>query len=288
MRKARLRLVGEGDDQIRDWNSPISDYYNIVSICDQCSEFGYDFPLVELQRELEKHNVLSNLKSAKAFDDTTVFLEALLSPYFHTSNSAWGGESPGRTGVFKRAYLELGQTKQLRRVLQITDAFIARWSESSGLNAAVEACRSKSVIAQRVAAEKKAAATSDFHRDQILAKEAWEDQLFSQIQAAVNQKSSKAFCRFNFLVHNGIVFFLNRAWWHSTKGSISAVVERLERVPDVTLVRCEVGKTRFGWIPHFARTREEELVVGWRETGIEVIAPPQWAVQLSGAMDAEK
>ena len=40
--------------------------------------------------------------------------------------------------------------------------------------------------------------------------------------------------------------------------------------------------------PHFARTREEELVIGWRETGIEVIAPPQWAVQVSGAMDAEK
>jgi hypothetical protein len=283
-----MRLVGEGDDQIRDWNAPISDYYNVVSICDLCSEFGYDFPLVKLQIELEKHNVLLNLKSAKAFDDTTVFLEALLSPYFHTSNSAWGGESPGRSGVFKRAYLELGQTKQLRRVLRIADDFISNWAESSGLNAVVDANRIESEIAQRVAAEKKSAATSDFHRDQILQKEAWEDKLFSQVQAAVNQRSSNAFCRFNFLVHNGIVFFLDRDWWHSTNGSVSAVAERLERTPDLTLVRCEVRKTRFGWIPHFGRTREEELAIGWRETGIEVIPPSRWSDQLYDAMQAEK
>lgn len=288
MRKARMRLVGEGDDQIRDWKSPISDYYNVVSICDQCSLFGYDFPLVKLQRELEKHNVLLNLESAEAFDDTTVFLEALLSPYFHTSNTAWGGDSPGRSGVFKRAHLELGQTKQLRRVLRITDDFISQWSESSGLDEAAWRDHEESEVAQRLTAKKEAAAASEFHRDQLLQKEAWEDQLFSQIQAAVDQRSSKAFCRYNFLVHNGIVFVLDRAWWHSTKGSIYALVERLERIPDVTLVRCEVGKTGFGWIPHFARRPETELWIGWRETGIEVIAPPQWAVQLSCAMNAEK
>ena len=116
----------------------------------------------------------------------------------------------------------------------------------------------------------------------------WEDQLFNQVLVATHQKSSMAFCRFNFLVHNSIVFYLDRGWWHSTKGSVSAVAERLERTENVTLVRCKVVKTRFGWIPYFGRRREEELVVGWRETGIEVTAATRWTAPLLEAMHAER
>jgi len=215
-------------------------------------------------------------------------LEALLSPYFSTSNSAWGGESPGRSGAYKRAYLELGQTKRLRKILRITNNFIAKWSEFSGLDAAIDLVQSEAQIDKSVEAGKRAIAASDFQQGQRLWREAWEDQLFTQVLAAANQKGAKAFCRFNFLVHNGVVFYLNRDWWHSTKGSVSAVGKRLESVNNVKLVRCEVQKTRHGWIPYFGRTREEELGVGWRETGIEVTAPQEWAVHLLNAMRAEK
>jgi hypothetical protein len=283
-----MRLVGEGDDQIRDWRSPIADYPNITALCDYCSEFDFEFPVTELQIELEKLGKPRQKVSARDMDDASSFLEALLSPYFHVSRSAWGGESPGRSGVFKRGYLELGHTKQLRKVLQITNEFIVQWSESSGLNAAIEVATAKRQIEKQLVEEEKVVATSDFQRDEVLQKEAWEDQLFYQILQATHTKSSRAFCRFNFLVHNRIVFYLDRAWWHSTKGSVSAVAERLERVENLTLVRCEVGKTRFGWIPHFGRTREEEITVGWREPGIEVTAANRWADRLSEAMRAEK
>ena len=288
MTTARMRLVGEGDDQILSWNSPVGDYHNVISICDRCREFGFSFPILELQGELKDHGVPLKLTGVNTPDEAAALVEALLSPYFHISNSAWGGESPGRSGVFQRAYLELGHTKHLRKILQIADDFISSWSEDSGLDAAIKAAQAKREFDKREKEETKVLAASDFQQDQRFQEEAWEDQLFNQVLAACLEKRVKAFCRFNFLVHNGVIFYLDRAWWHSTKGSVSNVAERLERTESVNLVRCEVRKTRFGWIPHFGRTREEELFVGWRETGISVTSSPGWAEQLSNAMCAEK
>ncbi len=135
--------MGEGDDWIREWRSPIGDYLNVVSICDWYNEFDFDFPSRDLEIALGGAGWKIKLGSENYFDDTAAFLEALLSPHLHVDSERWGGDSPGRSGVYKQAYLELGHTKKLRKVLQIADRFIAKWSESSGLKAEIDLAKSE-------------------------------------------------------------------------------------------------------------------------------------------------
>lgn len=138
MTKSRMRLVGEGDDSIREWQSPIGDYLNVVSICDWLNEFDFDFSFSDLEIALRDAGWNNKLGRGAYFDDTADFLEALLSPHLHLVGEGWGGDSPGRSGFYKQAYLELGHTKELRKILQIADSFIAKWSETSGLKAAID------------------------------------------------------------------------------------------------------------------------------------------------------
>lgn len=288
MNKKRMRLVGEGDDQISDWVSPISDYHRILDVSDLCAESDEAFPLSELNNALKKFGKPYKTISVSDLDDLTSFLESLLAPYFDVTNSSWGGDSPGHSGVFVSAYLQLGHTKELRKILQATDDFIGKWAESSGLDAAIKAAKAKHASDLIAEASKKAAESRKYQQEKQDEQRLWEDNIFNEVLAAVHRKSSGAFCRFNFLVHNDIVFYLNRGWWHSTKGSISSVAEQLEGTENVTLVRCDVKKTQKGWIPYFGRSREEERSVGWRENGIEVTSAPEWLDRLSLAMQAEK
>jgi len=288
MKKIRMRLVGEGDDGIQDWSPPIGDYHHVINVCNLCAEPDVEFPLLELNNALKKFGKPYKSISVSDLDDVTSFLESLLSPYLDVSHSSWGGDSPGQSGVFVSAHLQLGHTKEVRRILQATDDFIGKWSESSGLNAAIKAAEAKHASDLIAEASKKAAENRQFKQEQQLQEKLWEDNIFSEVLAAVQPRSSMAFCRFNFLVHKGVVFYLDRGWWHSTKGSVSNVAERLEGTDNVTLVRCAVKKTKNGWIPYFGRSREEELSIGWRETGIEITSAPEWSERLSEAMHAEK
>ncbi len=44
----RYKLVGEGDDSIDAWSSPISDYKVLLKACTISEEAGIDFPIKEL------------------------------------------------------------------------------------------------------------------------------------------------------------------------------------------------------------------------------------------------
>ena len=45
-----------------------------------------------------------------------------------------GGDSPGRSGVYQTAFLQLGHTKELRKILKQADEFITDWLDSTGVN----------------------------------------------------------------------------------------------------------------------------------------------------------
>ena len=267
------RVVGQGDDVISEWLSPLADYHSLTIALDYCEQVGVDFPIKELISTLIKSGL--NIKAARSYSITSTadIFETLLKPYFKVDYERWGGDSPGRSGVYQTAYLQLGHTKELRKILKQADEFITDWLDSTGVNKEYAALEIKTKTST------KPTLSHETSQTEIL-QQHWEDELFNQVKIAV--QGNQQLIRLNYLVFQGVIFYLNRSWWHSLTGSVENVTDRL-RGAEFKVVDIEVVSTNVGWIPYFARRNKEEPNIGWNEKTLKINCPHQWKDQLEKA-----
>jgi hypothetical protein len=67
MRKTSIkyRVVGQGDDVISEWLSPLADYYSLTIALDYCEQVGVDFPIKKLiSTTTQKHGQPAETKPA--------------------------------------------------------------------------------------------------------------------------------------------------------------------------------------------------------------------------------
>lgn len=275
MRKTskKHRLVGWGDDGISEWRSPLADYYSLSIAIDYCEQVGVDFPIKKLISTLIKSGF--NIKASRAYSITSTadIFEALLKPYFRVDYERWGGDSPGRSGVYQTAFLQLGHTKELRKILKQADGFIADWLDSTGVNKEYAALMIKTNVSTKPIPFQESKQAGNLQQQ-------WEDELFNQVEIAV--KADQKLIRLNYLVFQGVIFYLNRSWFHSLTGSVENVTNRL-RGAGFKVVDIEVVSTYVGWIPYYARRNKEELHIGWNEKTIKINCPDEWKDQLEKA-----
>jgi hypothetical protein len=102
----------------------------------------------------------------------------------------------------------------------------------------------------------------------------WEEELFQQIIRYLDSPDKLFFCRLNFLcTDKGKVYVLDtEKWWHTLKGEVFHVRERLEDLNNHPLDLVRVRKSSRGWIAYFARKRSEESGVGWNDRGLIIEA----------------
>lgn len=264
------RVVGQGDDVISEWLSPLADYHSLTIALDYCEQVGVNFPIKELISTLIKSGL--NIKAARSYSITSTadIFETLLKPYFRVDCERWGGDSPGRSGVYQTAYLQLGHTKELRKILKQADEFITDWLDSTGVNKEYAALEIKTKISTKQTFSQEINQTENLQQQ-------WEDKLFNQVETAV--KKNKQLIRLNYLVFQGVIFYLNRSWWHSLIGSVENVANRL-RSTGLKVVDIEVVSTDVGWIPYFARRNKEEPNIGWNEKTLKINCPHEWSDQL--------
>ena len=273
--KKRYRLVGEGDDWIQDWDTPISEYKVLLKACNVSEEAGIDFPIKELISYIKKSGFSIKIDKTYSIGSTEDILEAILKPYFSVDSDQWGGDSPGQSGYYKKGYLELGHTKLVRKILVKAEEFILNWEKTLASKKPQEALVSVAELSV-----KKTFVPQEDISERILRE--WEDKLYDQVKAAADSNSK--LIRFNYLVYQGTIFYLNRSWWHTVKGSIGSVTTRL-RSAGFEIVDCKVVTTKRGWIPYFARSKEEENNLGWNERTIEVDCPNNFIKKLNEARE---
>lgn len=101
---------------------------------------------------------------------------------------------------------------------------------------------------------------------------AWEMSLYRDVLAALAEPKNRPFARFNFLVHAGNVFFLEKSpWWHAVPSDARKVALRLRR-NGVSVVSVECVSSRASWTPYFGRKHDEEPNRGWNDLTIKVMA----------------
>jgi hypothetical protein len=271
------RIVGLGDDVIDDWRSPLADYNLLINSLAHCDEVGIDFPIKDLTTFLIKRGF--DLKESDSYSilSSEDMFEAILNPHLRISNEGWGGDSPGRSGVYKTAYLELGHTREIRKILKQAEKFMVNWIESTSDKKA----RNSLAIKTNVVTKQN---TQNDNETEIR-RQQWEDDLFNQLEIAV--KRNQRLIRLNYLVFQGVIFYLDRSWWHSLVGSVKNVTNRL-RTAGFKVIDVEVISTKIGWIPYFARHNEEEKNLGWNEKTIIINCPKEWASQLNEARLSNK
>ena len=267
------RVVGQGDDVISEWLSPLADYHSLTIALDYCEQVGVDFPIKELISTLIKSGL--NIKAARSYSITSTadIFETLLKPYFRVDYERWGGDSPGRSGVYQTAFLQLGHTKELRKILKQADGFIADWLDSTGVSKEYAALMIKTNVSTKPISFQESKQSENLQQQ-------WEDELFNQVEIAV--KANQKLIRLNYLVFQGVIFYLNRSWFHSLTGSVENVTNRL-RVAGFKVVDIEVVSTYVGWIPYYARRNKEELHIGWNEKTLKIDCPHEWKDQLERA-----
>ncbi len=274
-KKKRYRLVGEGDDSIDGWSAPISDYKVLLKACNISEEAGIDFPIKKLISYLKKRGYAIKMDKSYSIGSTEDILEAILKPYFSVKGDQWGGDSPGQSGYYKKGYLELGHTRLVRKILVKAEEFILDWEKTLASKKPQEAL----VSVAELSVKKTFVPQEDIREAKS---REWEDKLYDRIKTAAENNSK--LIRFNFLVYQGTIFCLQRSWWHTVKGSIDSVITRL-RSAGFEIVDCEVITTKRGWIPYFARSKEEENNLGWNETTIEVACPTNFIKKLKEARE---
>jgi hypothetical protein len=274
-KKKRYRLVGEGDDSIDGWSAPISDYKVLLKACNISEEAGIDFPIKKLISYLKKSGYAIKMDKSYSIGSTEDILEAILKPYFSVKGDQWGGDSPGQSGYYKKGYLELGHTRLVRKILVKAEEFILDWEKTLASKKPQEAL----VSVAELSVKKTFVPQEDIREAKS---REWEDKLYDRIKTAAENNSK--LIRFNFLVYQGTIFCLQRSWWHTVKGSIDSVITRL-RSAGFEIVDCEVITTKRGWIPYFARSKEEENNLGWNETTIEVACPTNFIKKLKEARE---
>ena len=268
----KYRIVGQGDDVINDWHTPLADYHLLINALAHCEEIGVEFPIRELISFLIQRGYGVKDSGSYSISSAEDLFEALIHPHFRISNEAWGGDSPGRSGLYKTAYLELGHTKEIRKILKESEQFMIDWLELS------EVDKPHNILIIKVDSFTKQA-TQENNETEIR-RQQWEDSLFNQVESAV--KGNQELTRLNYLVFQGVIFYLNRSWWHSLGGSVENVTKKL-RSAGFQVVDIEVISTQIGWIPYFARHKEEEPNLGWDEKTIKLNCPKEWVKQLDTA-----
>jgi hypothetical protein len=273
--KKRYRLVGEGDDWIHDWYTPISDYKVLLNAYSTSKEAKVTFPIKELISYIRKSGFSIKIDKTYSISSTEDILEAILKPYFNVDSDQWGGDSPGQSGFYQKGYLELGQTRLVRKILKKAEEFILDWEKTLSSKKPQEA-----IVSVAELSVKKTFVPQEDISEKISRE--WEDKLYEQVKTAVDNNSK--LIRFNYLVYQGTIFYLNRSWWHTVKGSIESVTTRL-RSAGFEIVDCKVITTKRGWIPYFARSKEEENNLGWNETTVEVACPTSFIKKLKEARE---
>ena len=173
----KYRIVGQGDDVICDWHTPISDYHTLINALAHCEEIGVEFPIQELIFYLIQRGYGVKDSGSYSISSTEDLFEVLIHPHFRISNEAWGGDSPGRSGVYKTAYLELGHTKEIRKILKESEQFMIDWLELSEVNEPHNASIIKIDSLSKQATQE--------NNETIIHRQQWEDSLFNQVEIAV-------------------------------------------------------------------------------------------------------
>jgi hypothetical protein len=284
MSKIRWKKIGEGDDFISedDWSQPISDYPNLLQIVNICESEEQSFPDVELTKHLKSFDIYAEIRSLPVC--TEDLLEDILGENFCVSSESWGGESPGQSGFYRTAKIRIGRFREIRRRLAAAEKFITVWSNNVELKIN---STSQSVRPQLKAKIKSSSnPPQSTGTSQEIKQQKWQKEIVEKIIEAIRDK--KVYCRLNFLVYDGIVFFLDTSWWHST-GDTQGVADVLigQGLP---LIKCNVIETQRGWIPHFSRRKEEEDGLGWNEPTLKVeVSDKNFdATKLAKAMQAHK
>jgi DNA-dependent RNA polymerase auxiliary subunit epsilon len=186
----KYKIVGQGDDVINDWHTPLADYHLLINALAYCEETGVEFPIRELISFLIQRGYGVKDSGSYSISSTEDLFEALIHPHFRISNEAWGGDSPGRSGHYKTAYLELGHTKEIRKILKEAEQFMIDWLESSDANKLYSASilNTDSFTKQ---------ATQENNGTEIR-RQQWEDSLFNQVEIAV--KGNQQLTRLNYFV----------------------------------------------------------------------------------------
>ncbi len=102
----------------------------------------------------------------------------------------------------------------------------------------------------------------------------WEEDFYRQIVSYLGKPEEAFFCRLNFLcTDQGKVYFINiKGWWHSVCGDTFNILQRLQRKDGQLVEIVEAKNSSRGWIPYFARSREEERGVGWHDKKLVVVS----------------
>ena len=291
MRK-RTRIVGRDDENSGnwEWQKPLTDYWTVLDISKECESNGMRLPMPALLEYMRARGIpLPRIRASRSWS-TGDLLACILEPYLSTDVARFDADMPGFSGSAAVAVLTLGHTRDVRRRLRIAQKFLETWSASSGLNKRVEIADQRRDAERRESESRKARE----HAAMVLREEErklaaadavarWEEQLHAEVSNALKQRGSDPYCRLNFLVHEGVVFFLQRGWWHTLPGNPHNVAAALE-AHGVPLVRLAVTRTGFGHIPYFGRRHAEEPCVGWGERSLEVEEPaPGLAAKLAQA-----
>jgi len=100
----------------------------------------------------------------------------------------------------------------------------------------------------------------------------WENEIYTEVLHRYRAASAIPHARFNFLVVEKRVFFIDvSSWWHSVPGSARKIAKAL-RADGIEIIRVKLVSTSAGWTPYFGRTRDEERNRGWNEPKIELTA----------------
>lgn len=257
--------VGEGNDVISydEWCSPVADYKHVLALHNNGESFDFSLPLEELSAHLKLYG-FSTVFDQDGLSSTEGFLTQLVAPHGRLEQESWDSDSPGCSGVTVSFYIDRQALSHVCGVLDRADKFIERWENESGLAEAIrnyENTKCISAEANRTSAEN---AKVDWQRQKQADAAAWEHQLLVDVISAIQNKVVQPYSRLNFLVANNTVFFIDNGWWHSLKGDPRNTALLLEDM-GTKLVRCKVLKSDKSWIPHFARTANEQKGLGWND-----------------------
>ena len=259
-----FKLVAQGQDliSIDDWGPPISDYPGLLDLHIEAESFGVPFPLRELSEHLIAARLLEAPLADRAREDFQPFLEELLKDDFMSVTKLWETDMPGGSSFYVKAYIRKGRLRKVRPLLKASLQFLNEWRVKLEAGKASKNKEPKVQVASRI---------SDLAKVAEIKAAKWEDELSEQIIEQYNLRSTVSFSRLNFLVFDANIFFLDCGWRHSIGGSPRKVADRLKQ-SGLPVVYVSVLKSSSGWSPYFARSRPEELGLGWHDASIELDA----------------
>jgi hypothetical protein len=127
-------VVAYGEDTLgnNDWRSPISDFPIVVSAFNECESFGYEFPEGDLLAHLKGAGFPLGHVRPGCSDDLVSLLEALFPDSIGCDRQQVTRDMPcGGVGI--EVTMRSDAERQICRVLQSAEEFLAGWRETSGI-----------------------------------------------------------------------------------------------------------------------------------------------------------